>query len=453
MQGVESMIKNTILIVGILFLATLGGTRLAQRYSWDITQNNSNTLKQQSMQLLDALDAPITLTVYSPDMEVLNTCDIILTMYKNYSSKVSVAQQQTILDPIQAAKLKVTSDHILVVNYKDVQQALEIRLNEFNEPQVSALIQNALNYANNWLVFLTGHEEGDPLNTGEFGLSGFAKLFAQQGMNVVTLNLAQQEFIPQNTAVLIVANPQQDFLPKEKALLHQYIGNGGKLIWFTEPDAPITAFVMEEFGVKPAKGVAIDPESSKLGSPHPALKIITQYPNHDITKDVTSATVFPWSGHLQILYQAGDWEPTPFLTTGSNTWTYSGLATRDIEILSKYQDITGPLNIGIAFTRQKEHAKNEQRALVIADSSFLINKYLPLYANSQLATNVVAWTQNNSQVYIFNTPPLKDLSYHPSTVYRFTYQYIFTLAIPLFFIGIGFYLGRNWPNLRFRFKI
>lgn len=429
----------------------LGCTQLAKRYSWDITQNRTNTLTKASQQLIDSLDELVTISVYSPDLEMLNTCDTVLTMFKKYSPKILVSLQHTILDPKQAAQYKVSTDNVLMLKYKDVQQAVDLHLNDVSEQQISSLLQQVLNYANNWLVFLSGHQEADPLDNADFGLSAFANLFAKQGMHVATLNLAQQQAIPHNTALLVVANPQQDFLPIEKSLLHQYLCNGGKLLWFTEPDSPITAFIAEEFGLKPSKGVAIDPESLRLGSPHPALKIVTQYPDHAINKDLASATIFPWSAHLQILYQANDWEQTAFLTTSEHTWTYKGPATKDLDMLSKYKENIGPLNLGIALARQKQD--QEQRAVVLGDSSFMINKYLHIYSNAQLAANLVKWTQKDSQVLIFNTPPLRDLSYYPSKLDMFMNKYVFTLLMPLVLIGVGFCLGRGWPKLQFRFRI
>lgn len=447
------MIKNYAIAFCIIILAVLGCTQLAKKYSWDITQNNANTLTKSSQQLIDSLDEMVTITVYSPEMEMLNTCDAVLTMFKKYSPKIQASLQQTILEPRQAAQYKVTTENVLMLKYKDVQQAVDIRLNEVSEQQISSLLQQVINYANNWLVFLSGHQEADPLDKGEFGLSGFANIFAQQGMHIATLNLAQTQAIPHNTALLVVANPQQDFLPIEKSLLHQYLCNGGKLLWFTEPDSPITAMLAEEFGLKPSKGVAIDPESLRLGSPHPALKILTQYPEHAINKDLTTATIFPWSAHLKVLYQANDWEQTAFLTTSAQTWTYNGPAAKDLELLSKYKENIGPLNLGFALSRQKQDQQQEQRALVIGDSSFMINKYLNFYANAQLATNIVKWTQQDAQVLIFNTPPLKDLSYYPSKLDQFMYKYVFTLVMPLILIGVGFCLGRGWPKLQFRFRI
>ncbi len=438
------MLKNLVLVVSITILLALSCSKTAHNYAFDVTQNKTNELTASSKQLLEHIDAPVTITIFSPSMDVLNHFETTLERYKQHSAHIAISLQQTVLDTKHAAKLKVDGEHVLHVNYKETQQAVEIKHEQMPEAQISNLIQHVINNSNNWIAFLAGHQEADPLDTAEFGLSAFAQLFIKQGMHIATLNLATQQFIPQNTALVIVANPQQDFLVTEKALLHQYIANGGKLLWFTEPDAPISALLAEEFGIKPAKGVAIDPDSVQLGSPHPALKILTTYPQHAITQGINSATILPWSGHLQILYEANDWQQDVFLKTAVNTWTYNGPATKDLAHLSKFKEFSGPLNIGIALTKPSADGKTEQRATVIADSSFMINKYLPLYANAQLAANIVAWTQDNKHLFIYNTPPLKDLSYLPSKVDRFIQQYVFTLFLPLFLVAVGMYQNRKY---------
>jgi hypothetical protein len=436
------MIKNILIAISILILLVLGCTKVAQKYNWDITQNQNNSLNSYGQKVIASLTESLNIDVYSPEMSILNNCESVLSLFSKYSTQVKVKFHQTILDPQQATKLNVVSEHSLMLEYKGVKHAIDINLNEFSQQKISTLIQQLINRANNWIVFLTGHNEADPLDNSEIGLSNFAKLFSDQGLHYTTLNLAETNLIPQNTAVLIVANPQLDFLPTEKNLLHQYLQSGGKLVWFTEPDSPITAFIAEEFGLKPSKGIAIDTISKQFGSPHPAVKIITAYSAHPINNDIQAATIFPWSAHLQILYQANEWQQEPFLQTNENTWTYTGPVSEDPNVLAKYKEFIGPLNLGIALSRPSTN-NPEQRSLVIADSSFILNKYLPLYANAQLATNLITWVQHDNKVILYSAPPLRDLSYYPSKFDNFIYTYFFTIILPLLFIGFGFYQTRT----------
>lgn len=434
------MFKNILFACTIVLLVILSCTPIVREYAWNITRNGNHGLSQATEQLLAKIDAPLTLTVHSADMQLLRACEAFLQRYKQKSPQITISLQNNILNPAQATKLKLTTEHNIIVAYKNTQRAIDLDLNDLSEQQISNLIQQTINTADQWLVFLTGHQEIDPLDTSAMGISEFANNFAKQGMSIATLNLSQQQFIPQNTALLIVANPQQDLLPIEKDLLHQYLTNGGKLVWFTEPDSPSTEFLVEEFGLKPSKGVAIDPASLQLGSPHPAIKILTNYPNHPITNEIKAATILPWSANLRVLYEANGWDQSVFLTTNPDTWTYVGSATQELKTLRQFKEQQGPLNLGFALYRANDD--HEQRALVIADSSFILNKYLPLYANAQLATSIAVWTQNDTQVFIVNPPPSKEFSYNPSKLDRFMYQYFFTILLPLVFIGLGWRRGK-----------
>ncbi len=436
------MHKNLFIILVVAILAVLSCTKVVQPYAWDITQNQAHTLTASSKILLNRLDAPLTIKVYSPDIMVLNTCKDLLERYKTYSKKITVEFYQTIFHDSEQSKLNLFTDNNILITYKDIRNAMDVRLGELTEQQISTLIQKTSNATNNWLVFLTGHQEANPLDNSEIGLSSFAQLFIKQGMHIATLNLAEQQIIPENTALLIVANPQLDFLPIEKELIHRYIEQGGKLLWLTEPNSKVTDILTEEFGIKPSKSVAIDLASLQLGSPHPALKIITKYPKHPITEHLQTATILPWSAHLQILFQSNNWEQQIFLSTDPSTWTYSGPETFNTKILSEYKEHLGPLNLGIALSRDNG-TDIPQRAIVISDSSFVNNKYLPLYTNAQLAANAVEWSQNDVDIFIFSPTPLKDLSYNTSKLDRFLYQYFFIIFMPLLFIGIGLYQGRR----------
>lgn len=427
----------------LIILFTLSCTNIAEQLSWDITQNKSNSLSKESMLLLDQIHEQLTITVYCRDIKLLNLCKPLLMLYKKYSANIHI---EFATDPPATSdinKLKLYTDNNITITYKGIQQSIDIAATALSEQNINATIQRLMHNADAWIVFLAGHQEANPLDTSEFGLSEFAQLSVKQGMRIATINLAQQPMIPQNTSLLIIANPQQVLLPIEQTLIHKYIQDGGHVVWLTEPDARISATIAEEFGIIPSKGVAIDQESTLLGSPHPAIKILTQYTQHQITQDFSGATILPWSAHLRILQQPNNWQQNVFLTTKPTTWTYNGPITNNLNSLSKYKEFTGPLNLAIALSRTHNDTKQEQRALIIADSSFMLNKYLGKYANRQLASNMLSWVQTRENMIVYNTTPIKDLSYYPSKFSIIMYQYIFTIIIPIALIGIGLYQNKR----------
>lgn len=434
------MLKKIIYGLIILTLFAFSCGKMAGKYFWDLSQNKLNTISSSTKELLQDLDAPLQIAVYSPKMDLLNMCNELLSQYSHASSNVEVALRQTLLDPSLASKLKVYTENNIVVTYQGRQKALDLKIANLNEQSISNLILQVSAEPNQWVAYLSGHQEIDPYDTSIMGLSGLTKLIKERGLHIAQLNLAEQHLIPDNTNTIIIANPQFALMPLEKTLLQEYIQHGGKIIWFTEPDSPVADFIKTEFGLQLAPGVIIDPASLKLGSPHPALKVITEYPQHAINQDIKTATIMPWSGHLYKTKAIKDWQYENIITTGAQTWTYSGSATEDLNVLSQHQDHKGPLNIGFALSRKMDN--HEQRILVIADSSFIINKYITLYANSQLVSNLLGWIQETKPILICSTATARDLSYNPNTFNLFLLRYGFTILLPLLLIVVGFRLQR-----------
>jgi len=435
------MLKKTALSGAILILMVLSFTKLASNYYWDITQNKINTLTRESAALVSSLEEPLVIQVYSPNIEILNSAAAILAPYKKESRLVSIELHEGLINPELVSTLKISSDHNVVVSYKQHQRSLAINLTDFNEQQMSTLIQRVVNNTSHWLVFLTGHQEAETTDASPLGLSNFASLCAEQGMHIAHLNLAQQQSIPDNTSTLIIVNPQHDLLALEKSLIHRYLAHGGNLLWFTEPDSNVKSFIQEEFGIKLSKGVVIDPQSTKLGSPHPALKIILNHNENPITKDLKTAILLPWSGDLDISRRTNNWQPEVFLSTNEHTWTYAGQSTQDLDLMAKNKEKAGPLNIGVALTRTIN--SKQQRSMVIADSTFISNKYIALYANSQLANNIVSWVPNDPQHFAFSPTPARDLHYQPGNFDIFLFRYGFTIILPLLLIGVGLLAERR----------
>lgn len=399
---------------------------------FDVSQNRLNSLSSHTKQLLDHYTSPLTIAVYSPDLELLDHAKDLLTQYEQYAHNLKVDYFNHPLDSAQAKEYKVISANNLVFTYENGTKALDIRHDNLNERELTRFLQVTMNTSEQWLAFLSGHEEIDPFDTTDMGLSKLTGLFKQQGFKVAQLNLLQQQQIPKNTKLIIVANPQHAFVPLEMQLLQDYLATGGAMLWFTEPYSEVTAPLRTLFNLELAAGVVIDPNSMQLGSPHPAIKIITKLPQHAITQDIKAPLLMPWSGHLYA--QQSTWNIDDLITTEQNTWTYTQLENNLHNMLTE-KAILGPLTIGV--TASKTVAEQEQRNIIVADSSFILNKYLPMHGNAKLITNMFAWLQPHNDYFIDSPTPLKDLYYYPKQSDLWVYKYGFTLIVPFILAFIG----------------
>jgi hypothetical protein len=432
------MYKKIFLTLTLIILIGLSCTTLSNNLYWDLSQNKINSLSDTTKNLIKSLDSNLVIEVYSPKAAFLTYCHNILGKYAHQSKKVKLVLKQALLDPQQATKLKVQSEHNLVVTYQKQQQGIDIKPADLTEENISNLILRATVKPNTWAAFLSGHQEADPFATDLFGLSAFAKIIKDHGFQIASLNLIEQQQIPANTDTIIVVNPQIELLSLEKGLLHKFLENGGKLLWFTEPDSPATSFIQSEFGINVTPGVVVDPNSLKLGSPHPAIKIIASYPEHTITKNIKAAVIMPWSANLHINDNINAWQSKNLITTGAQTWTYTGSETENIKNLQKHKGQQGPLTLGIALNRN--HDNTVQNAVLIADSSFILNKYLSLYSNAQFASNMLSWLQSSQQTLAFNAVHARDLSFAPTHLHLLMIRYGFAIFLPLLLLGTGYFI-------------
>lgn len=397
-------------------------------YRLDLTQNALNTLSSTSISLLNRLDSEMKFRVYNADVNTINAFTDILDRYKTANSN------------IKAQYFTKTNKNTLEVEYKGQVNTFSISLKDINEQEISMLIQKMLHKHESWLVFLTGHEEADSFNSGAFGLSGFQELIKESGMRVAELKLLEQQVIPHNVNTLVIANPHTKFTPLEKHLIDEYVADGGNLWIFTEPDSPLDSFLLQEFGVKTLPGVIVDPDSLPLGSPHPAIKLLTTPQVHPISKEIKSPIVMPWSAALQIQQENPRWEYASFIQTTADAWTYTGPETMDIAKMRQNIGITGPLNIGYALQN------NKQRILILADSNFITNKFLPIYANRNLVTNMLRWIDSQPIQPQYINHELIDLSYCPSKIERFCFNYLWIFIAPLTLCLIGFCIRARYTK-------
>lgn len=414
----------TVLLFIILALLTF--SPWASKYNWDISHNKLASLSESSIQMLTSIQEPLSIIVYSPDIDLLNVSNDLLKQYKKHSNHINIETHQTVFQPSGSDKLQVTSNHNLIVKYKNLTRAIDINSFNLSEQNISNLIQKIINDNNKWLVFLSGHQEIDPYSKSLLGLSNFTDSLKKQGVHISSLNLAKQKHIPDNAEAIIIVNPKNDLLSSEKKLLQEYLSAGKKIIWFTEPDSVATSFLTEEFGVKLSKGVVIDMASLNLGSPHPAIKIITHYPAHPIVSSLKNAIILPWSGNLNFTPTHNNWQIQPFITTNNTTWTY------DVATNTKQQ--FGPLNIGLTLS------KSNSKSIIIADSSFITNKYINLYANQDFTSNILTWLNEDNAALTFMHQTARDLSYTPNNFNILLYRYGFTLLLPFLIVLCGLYL-------------
>ena len=439
------------LIFAVLFIAIIGmlawlSTQYVYQADW--TSGARNTISDGSRKLLDSLDQPVRITAFVREDELTRSQikDLIGT-YQRFKDDITLEFINPDLAPERIRELGIASGGEVVIHYRDRHEKIQT----LSEQHLTNALLRLTRQDERWIVFLSGHGERSAGGETNHGLGEFSKELERKGLNVQSINLVEAE-IPSNTNLLVLASPQTALLPGEMDKLQSYIDKGGNLLWLAEPDSPRGLETLsEQLGIHFLPGTVVDATTQMFGIENPTFVVITGYPRHDISREMTTVTVFPEAAALEINDSAA-WSVTSLLTTLEHSWTEIGEIEGEISFDSDGDERAGPLEIGVALTRPvpgeadgDKASAPEQRIVVIGDGDFLSNTYLGNPGNLDLGLNIVRWLSHDDATIEIRVKSAPDTTLVLGKVSQAVIALGFLVGIPLLLLllGIGIWLRRR----------
>jgi len=425
---------------------------------WDWTANQRNTLSDVSVNLLKTLDKPLSFTVYATDKENVRApiADLI-NRYQRAYARTEVQWVNPELEPALARELGINEDGVVMIHYGDRSE----RLTQANEQAYSNAIQRLARSEERWLVFLSGHGERNPLGAANFDLGEWGKQLKAKGIKLQPLNLTEQPHIPDNAAALVIASPQVDLLSGEVQIITDYVKNGGNLLWLVDP-GPLYQLqpLADQLGIQMLPGTIVDANTRMFGISDPGIALVSQYPQHELTRNFELLTLFPQARALftnnSVTGSTGNsvndnkshWEIKPFLMTLPRSWLETGPLTGEITY-DKNSDVKGPLVIGLTLTqnisvqntntdKRKKTTDKQQRIVVIGDGDFLSNAYLGNGGNMDLGLHIANWLTHDDKLINIPAKGAGDINLQLSKNAQLVIAFGFLFIIPLALAAGGF---------------
>ncbi|MBS0288824.1 MAG: Gldg family protein [Proteobacteria bacterium] len=386
------------------------------------------SLSQTTLSLLAKFHDPIEITLYSQNIDTHHAVHMLIERYQNVQKQIQFNWQKKYPDQNQ---LK----HIVEIKYKNAKQIIDLDKHIFDENQFTQALFKLQRQKNQWVVFLTGHQECSAFGSLNSDMNLFRISLENQGLKVVQINLAQTPFIPDNTSVLVIASPKTALLPQEEMLILSYLAKGKDLLWLSDPSAFSISLLSKALGVTALPGTIVDWHGQKLGVHHPAITIIDKYPK--MAFDTPNAiTAFPMAQALKIAKT--DFDIHPLLITHRETWT-----TKDTAHAYDEQAFPGPLLLGLTLTKDINPNK-QQRVVVIGNSRFLSNGTIENYGNLALGLNLINWLNHDDVLLNISHPVVKDnlLQLHLWAALIIEYGFV-SLSLLLFLCSIIYFLNRH----------
>ncbi|MCP4186607.1 MAG: GldG family protein [Gammaproteobacteria bacterium] len=439
--------SSLFLILFIIVLCLLGWLSQLYPLNIDLSANQRNSLSEESQRLLSSIDKPLKITLFvSPNNENRDAFERLFLRFTQQQPLIEFKSLNPDLYPGLLTEHDIRFDGESLIEYQDRSE----KLSQITEANLSTVIQRLLRQGERWLVFLQGHGERNPYSEANHDFSTFAAQLAGKGYRVENLNLTQTNSIPTNTDVLVLASPMVPLLPGEVDLLKAYLENGGNLLWLADPDQTIDGLerIEDLLTVEFLPGIIVDPNSQLLGLDRVDFALVTEYPRHAITQNISAVSLFPQSQGLAYHGDAETWEQLDFLVSGDSSWNETGAMKGKIYNGDHDDEINGPLNLGLTLSASHETDSGKQfkqRIAVVGDADFISNRYLGNGANLDIGVNLVNWLSHDDNLISISPRPAPDTQLELSQTAQIMISFGFLLVLPVLLFGSGL---RIWLKRR-----
>ena len=439
----------------------------------DLTREKTYTPSEQAMKVVEELGQPVSLTYFlraqDPGSQRMRT--VLEQMARsNPQLRLRVIDPDREPAAARAAGLRSANTAMLEADGRRVQ------VETTDERQIAIGIQRLLRTDLQTICFLEGHNEL-PIDNFEFhthlesvsdhshndassavvmtsghGIGRLRRALEAQGYEIRKLTLATGPGMPPACKLLVLAGPRTTFLPAESLAITRFLEGGGALLALLDlgfaPD-PELARLLDRFGLTLPSQAVVDPLSHYATDAE--MVAITSYVASPITRNL-SMSFFPGARPLIETTPAPGLVRTPLFSSSRDSYVRQvetvradGLgASPGTRIESDPPAGTptepGPRLLAVAIEGRLAEAAADSapmRAIVVGDSDFASNSFLPYLANSDLALGMTRWLLHEERLTTVPTripvPPMIVLS---NTQMRAIFLLI-AVALPLLAVALG----------------
>lgn len=422
----------------LLGIAALAWASQHYRLQWDWSQTARNTLSPGSVKLLAALSGPVQIRAFlAADAPGRRAVQGLVQRYQQHQPNLRLQFLDPADYPDLVRELNIHPGGELLLEYAGRREKLRV----LNEQSLSNALLRLSAGGQRWVAFLGGHGERDPHGQANADYQLFAAELQRRGLRLQILDLEGTAAIPDNAAVLVIADPRGRWPATTGRAIEDYLARGGSLLWLAEPSAalpndPVGEELTRLLQVRLLPGTVISARTQKLGIENPAMVVIDQYPpDHPITRELGHAGLL--IGAAAIAVEPGaPWEAAAFLRSSPHSWTERGpLDQPPLRFDADQQEQRGPLTLGISLRRRQDNG--EQRVAVVGDSDFLSNRFLANGANQTLGINLLHWLSKEDRFIAIDPRPQRDLTLALSDRQVWFLAFGFPLLVPVLLLGLG----------------
>ena len=404
---------------------------MLDRYNttFDFTEAKKFSLSEYTENLLRNLEEPVTLQyLIDPQGAAGSTrAENLMELYSDYSSNIETQSIDPERNPLQVRELgDAVTYGALYVRKGDQHE----KVSPINENNLTNAILKITQEQTRTVYFVTGHGEPDIQSREAEGLYAMRALLEDEGYQVNALQLAQEEEVPDDAAVVIIADPNSPYFETEIETLQRYLEGGGDAIFLLDPGANsgLEPMLEENYGVRLGEYYVLEynPVAQILGG-DPTAPIMSSMGTHPITEafgGTARSVAFPTVRSVKKTEQPpAGMEVTELIFTSQDSWEETDIQTMTEQGTAQFdpnQDQEGPVSIAAAVSQpvesvddatpdsdpqsdlealaagdeedgdvQEADSANEMRLVIYGDGDFIKNSNYQF--STDLFVNTVNW--------------------------------------------------------------
>lgn len=411
--GTMSVVSIAVFL-GILVAVNYLSTRQNKR--WDFTANQVYSLSDQTIKVLQSLDAPVKFTVFDRETNFDRFRDR-LDQFVYHSKNVQAEYVDPDREPTRAKEAQLQAYGTILIEYKGRTE----RVSSTDEQALANALIKAATGAAKKIYFTQGHGEKDTAASDRTGYSAIAEALTADNYEFESIVLVQQKTVPDDATVVVIAGPSTDFFPAEMEALTAYVARGGKVLVMLDPPAKpggsgqplLTQFLMD-WGINAGDDVVLDASGmGQLLGTDASVPVAAQYPPHAITEGFRLVTAYPLARSMTNLEGGSNNHVAQALvSTSPQSWAEADVTSVTggaVEFNADKGDRQGPISLAAAASAPATDvppppaAGNgspdapeppptpESRVVAIGDSDFAANFGLGIAGNRDFFMNAVSW--------------------------------------------------------------
>lgn len=443
-----SMGSMILLMIGILVLANVIAVRKYK--TWDFSAAKTNTLSEQSIQLMKSLTSDLKVTFfYKTGQEGVEenrrAFRELIKKYQDQSDRVRLDFVEVNERPDLANEYGVNKGGgIVFLEYEGRRNRIE----RIEEQEITSALVKVTRAKDRIVYFVVGHGELDLEEPREAnGGNSLKSLLANNRYEVKTLTLATTPKIPDDADAVVIAGPQTTYLEHELKALEAYLQNGGSLVLALESGKTAgLERLTDAVGVKPMNNYILNVVETVMG--RGLNQGPTVAPSFSSTNEITK--VFGRNEMVVFrLPMALQKAATPAgVTVDEIVQTLpQAMAMTDLKFSGE-----GPMaayTLGIAAKGRwpgAGDAAKEFRLAVYGDAEFMANALLYQSLNRDLVLNTVAsMVREENMISITpKEPAVTKLELTDSNFRLFVWGFVIPLPLLLLASSLGLWIRRRF---------